>query len=171
MDGELDEKVVTMKRSILDMIGPPAAPPPPPVREPIRPQPDPPVGIPAEPEADLPEPLPKPGDRYQASARTANKPLLTLFFLLADQSEEGFSYADLRRVRIVAADKPGDGPVLVLKFVEALTTEVRITGRNLKDLPNLIGGHRIAWLREWPPKKDYIDPRATVITGIRIDSK
>jgi hypothetical protein len=177
MDDEHDDpdgKVLTMKRGILDMIGQPpspAQPPSPPPREPVRQVPEPPPVVAADPAADLPEPLPRPGDRYQACARAANRPLLTLFFLLADQSEEGFAYTDLRRVRLIPADEPGSGPVIALKFVEAVTTEVRINGWNFPDLHNLIGGHRIAWLREWPAGRQARDPRATVISSIRIEEK
>ena len=110
--------------------------------------------------------LPGPGDAYKAYSRPDNKPLLTLFFLCKDSAEEGFAYSDLRRIRWLPADTPGGGPVLVLRFVEAVVRKcgsragISIAG------PTYIGFHRIAWVRELPPGTMLGDKTAAVITGI-----
>jgi hypothetical protein len=114
-------------------------------------------------------PLPGPGDPYKAHARPDNKALLTLTFLCQNSAEEGFAYADLRRIRLLPADKPGGGPVLVLLFTEAAVTEVRIVGRRLDTMRDYIRYHRVAWLRELPPGKMLADRNAAVITGITIN--
>lgn len=113
-------------------------------------------------------PLPQPGDGYKAHARPDNKALLTLRFLLKDSAVEGFSYSDLRRIRLLPSDKPGGGPVLVLRFVEAVIVEVRIEGRHLEAMHNYLGYHRIAWVRELPPGKMLGDGMAAAVTGISI---
>lgn len=113
-------------------------------------------------------PLPQPGDPYKAYARPDNKALLMLRFLLRDGVVEGFCYADLRHTRMQPGDDPGGGPVLVLRFVEAVMTEVRIEGRHLDTLADLVAYHRIAWLRELPPGKMHHEKNAAVITKITI---
>ena len=115
-------------------------------------------------------PLPLPSADYQAYARATNKPALTLHFLLADATREGFSSVDLRRVRFLAADKPGGGPRVVLRFVEAVVTEVTIEGRNLDTLYDYIGQHRVTWIRELPPRRDFVEAKATVITRVTIQT-
>jgi hypothetical protein len=126
---------------------------------------------PESPGIDAAEMLPLPGSDYQACSRVANKPLLTLHFLRADQTQEGFSYADLRRLSLGPAADPGSGPELVLRFVEAEITEVRLSGRRLDHLYELIGRHMVGWVRQLPPKWDFHkDSKAMVITGIVIST-
>lgn len=112
--------------------------------------------------------LPGPGDAYKAHARPDNKALLMLRFLLKDSTVEGFAYSDLRRIRLLPADKAGGGPMLVLLFVEAVISEVLIEGRHLDTLHNYLGYHRIAWVRELPQGKMLADKVAAVITGITV---
>ena len=112
--------------------------------------------------------LPQPGDPYQAYARPENKSLLMLRFLLRDTSVEGFAYSDLRRTRMLPGDKPEDGPVLVLRFVEAVITEVRIEGRHLDLLADMLAYHRVAWLRELPPGKMHHEKNAAILTRITL---
>jgi hypothetical protein len=113
-------------------------------------------------------PLPQPGDAYKAYARPDNKSLLMLRFLLRDAAVDGFAYSDLRHTRMQPGDDPGGGPVLVLRFVEAVVTEVRIEGRHLEVLSDLLAYHRVAWLREMPPGKMHHEKNAAVITRITI---
>lgn len=113
-------------------------------------------------------PLPQPGDPYKAHARPDNKALLMLRFLLRDASVEGFAYSDLRRTRMQPGNDPGSGPVLVLRFVEAAVTEVRIEGRHLDVLADMLSYHRVAWLRELPPGKMHHEKNAAVITLITV---
>ena len=80
------------------------------------------------------DPLPLPGEEYRASAQFMNRlqsEQRILHFVLKDGTVEGFSYGDLRRVRMVPNEKPGASPVLVLRFVEAEITDVEIRGRHL----------------------------------------
>jgi hypothetical protein len=112
-------------------------------------------------------PLPQPGDPYKAYSRPDNKALLTLTFLLRDSAEESFAYSDLRRIRLLPG-KPGGGPVLVLRFVEAEVTDVRLEGGHLDTMRNHIRYHRISWVRELPPGAMLVDKSAAVITGIII---
>ncbi len=131
--------------------------------------PDAPVELPAGiPALDDLIPLPQPGDAYKAYARPDNKALLMLRFVLRDASVEGFAYSDMRRCRMVADDDPGSGPVLVLKFLEAIITEVRIEGRHLEALANMLAYHRVAWLRELPPGKMHHEKNVPVITRITL---
>ena len=113
-------------------------------------------------------PLPQPGDPYQAYARPENKSLLMLRFLLRDTSVEGFAYSDLRRTRMLPGGDPGGAPVLVLRFVEAIVTEVRIEGRHLDLLADMLAYHRVAWLRELPPGKMHHEKNAAVLTRITL---
>jgi hypothetical protein len=124
-----------------------------------------PPGIPA---IDDLAPLPQPGDPYKAYSRPDNKALLMLRFLLRDGSVEGFAYSDLRHTRMQTGDDPGGGPVLVLRFVEAVITEVRIEGRHLDVLADLLAYHRVAWLRELPPGKMLHEKNAAVLTRIAV---
>ena len=113
-------------------------------------------------------PLPQPGDPYKAHSRPDNKPLLTLTFLCQDSAEEGFAYADLRRIRLLPG-KPGQGPVLVLRFsTEAGIVEVRIEGRRHDAMRDYIRYHRIGWIRELPPGTMLADKTEAVVTGIDI---
>jgi hypothetical protein len=134
-----------------------------------KPEPDAPGGLaPDLPAMDDLVPLPQPGDAYKAYARPENKSLLMVRFLLRDASVEGFAYSDLRHTRMGPGDDPGGGPVLVLRFVEAVITEVRIEGRHLDVLADLLAYHRVAWLRELPPGKMSHEKNVAVITRITI---
>jgi hypothetical protein len=117
-------------------------------------------------------PLPGPGDPYKAHARPDNKALLTITFLCKDGAEKGFAYSDLRRIDLLPSGKPGGLPVLVLLFVEAVVTEVRVEARGgrLDTMRNYIRHHRIAWLRELPPGMMLADKSAAVITGFIIST-
>ncbi len=114
-------------------------------------------------------PLPQPGDPYKAYARPDNKSLLMLRFLKQDGVVEGFAYSDLRHTRMQPGDKPGDAPVLVLRFVEAVVTEVRIEGRHMDVAADLLAYHRIAWLRELPAGKMHPEKNAAVFTRFIIN--
>jgi hypothetical protein len=176
MDGEehSGRKVVVMNRtggSIRDLIANPTGKTAPP--EPLR------QGGEAdetEAEAQGPakkaDPLPRPGDAYRAHSRFMNR-LSTeqrlILFVLKDFTVEGFSYADLRRLRWLHSKEPGQGPMLVLKFVEAVVTEVTITGQNLEDVRHWIAQGTMPWLWEQPDGFKTRDDTATVITSITIE--
>lgn len=145
--------------------------------EPARPQKEPPPSPPPEElEAEAgsamdavtpekPDPLPRPGDAYRVHGRHGNKPELTLHFVTRDYGYEGFSYADLRRVRLLTSSKPGTGPVMVLRFGD---TEVRLEGRHLHALYNSIGLHRVPWVWEHPSAADFPDDKATLVSRVTI---
>jgi hypothetical protein len=113
-------------------------------------------------------PLPDPTADYSAYARAANKPLLTLRFLLADASIKGFSYANLDTIDLLPSGKGGAGPAIVMRFTSATLTEVKIEGRKLEFLYDQLGHHRIAWTRELPAEMDFQDDKTTVIHKISI---
>lgn len=118
------------------------------------------------------DPLPMPGDPYRANARFLNRlqtPQPFLHIVMANGDIEGFSYGDLRRVRFVKGEKPGGGPVLILRFVEAVVTDVRIEGQNLSDIHYYISQHTMPWIWELPEGiRTDDDDAATVIAGIRL---
>lgn len=109
--------------------------------------------------------LPRPGDPYKAYARPANQMLPTLYLLLANATIEGFPYANYDRITLLPSSDSGKEPVLVIRFGD---TEVRLCGRNLDDLVSDVGFHRVAWIRERPPSRDYLPATETVITGVTI---
>jgi hypothetical protein len=112
------------------------------------------------------DPLPEPGRPYKAHARHGNKPDLTIHFVTKDWDLEGFSYGDFERVRLVASEKPGDGPVLVVRFSGSVITEVVIEGRHLRSLYNWIGLHLVPWVWEHPSPAQFSEDNATLISRI-----
>ncbi len=171
-DVDLDEKVISMQRgkfSIKEMLAQPV--------EAAEAKPNgepPPAKAEAEPVEELPplddvSPLPGPGDAYKAYARASNKPLPTLVLLLANASTRGFSYANLDTIDLLPSSDPGQGPVIVLRFSGITPTEIVLPGRNLDALYVALGAHRVAWVRERSPSRDFIPAAETVITGIRFN--
>jgi hypothetical protein len=113
-------------------------------------------------------PLPQPGDPYDtAHARSSNKPLPTLRFIKG-AAIKGLPYANLDSIDWEPAEKPGLGPTIVVRFAGIVAREARISGRNLLQLFDLLAYHRVAWVRELPPGRDFKDGKATVITGITV---
>jgi len=118
---------------------------------------------------DALDPLPKASDPYQAHARVANKPLLTLSFLLKDGTTvRGFTYANFDSIDRLAGDAPGGGPVIVMRFAGLAPTEVRIEGRNLNTLYAYLSQHRIFWVRERGSGRDFLGESDPVVSGISI---
>jgi len=118
--------------------------------------------------SDRGDPLPRPGDAYQAHARHANQPQMTLFLVGKDYLPDGFAYANLERVRLVDSAKPGTGPMLVARFSGSVVTEVVIEGRHLNSLCNSIGLHLLPWVWEHPSPKDFSDGDAPLVKTITI---
>lgn len=116
---------------------------------------------------DLP-PLPGQGEAYKAHARASNKPLATLVLLMGDASARGFSYSNLDTLDLVPGNDPGQGPMICMRFNGIVATEVRVSGRNIDGLYSYLGHHRVAWVKERPPSRDFIPQGETVVTGIRI---
>jgi hypothetical protein len=111
-------------------------------------------------------PLPQAEDAYEAHSRIQSRPQATIFFLPKSQLPDGFSYATLERVRLVEGTKAGESPYLLLRFNGSVVCEVRIDGRNLLGLCNLIGRHAILWIREHPTGRDDGNDRAVFIRRI-----
>ncbi len=55
-----------------------------------------------------------------------------------------------------------------MRFAGITPTEVMISGRIIDRLYDYIGQHRVPWVRELPPKRDFREAGETVITGISI---
>jgi hypothetical protein len=117
---------------------------------------------------DKVDPLPKPGDPYKSAGRHGNKPDVTIHFVTKNYSYEGFSYADCERVRLLPAEKPGGGPVLIVRFNGSVVTEAVIEGRNLHSLYHWIGLHRLPWVWEHPSPAQFSDETATLISRITL---
>jgi hypothetical protein len=112
--------------------------------------------------------LPQPGSPYDvAHARASNKPVPTLRFLIGD-SIRGLPYANLDSVDWLAPDKPGASPAIVMRFSGLVPREALITGRNMLKLYDYLSNHRVAWVRELPKGKDFLDVPETVVTGIKV---
>ena len=79
---------------------------------------------------------------------------------------KGFSYADCERVRLVPAEKPGGGPVLIVRFSGSVITEAVIEGRHLHSLYHAIGLHQMPWIWEHPAPADFTNDKATLISRI-----
>ena len=112
------------------------------------------------------DPLPRPGDSYRVHSRHGNKPEMTLHFISKDFAYEGFSYGDFERVRLVPGDKPGSGPVLILRFNGSEITDVRIEGRHLHSLYHWTGLHQVSWIWEHPGTAEFADDATPIIKKI-----
>jgi hypothetical protein len=113
------------------------------------------------------DPLPRPGDAYRAQARFLNQlssdPRL-IHFVDKDCWSVGFAYSDLRRVEWRKPVVEGGGPVLVLRFMESVITDVAVEGRNLEEIHHWVSEGRMPWLWEQPAGFKTRDDHAVVIT-------
>lgn len=112
------------------------------------------------------DPLPQPGDNYRSHGRLSSKPRSSLFLVGKDFLPDGFAYHCLERVRMVPGEKPGAGPVMVLRFGGTEACDVLVEGRLLHPLCNLIGEHRLPWLWEHPSPGDFGEAKSTLIRRI-----
>jgi hypothetical protein len=113
--------------------------------------------------------LPQFGSPYDAAySRAENKPMATLRFIIGD-SIRGFPYSNYDSIDWQAPDKPGASPSIVIRFTGLIAREAIIAGRHLLKLYDLLSHHRVAWVRELPKGKDFMDAKATVITSITIN--
>jgi hypothetical protein len=113
--------------------------------------------------------LPQPGSAYEAAhSRPSNKPVPTLRFLTGE-TIRGLPYASLDSIDWQVSHKPGASPAIVIRFTGLVAREAIISGRNLLKLYDLLSNHRVAWVRELPKGKDFLDAAATVVTGIVVD--
>jgi hypothetical protein len=145
-------------------------------RVPVAEPPETPIAAPADhvPPPKKSDPLPKPGEAYRACAQHLSRlgtDQRMLHFVRRNFDVESFSYADLRRIRWIAADDPGSGPEMVMVFVEAEITEVRVSGRHLDDIHYWISEGLMPWVWEHPQGFHTKDQQATVITGIKFTQR
>jgi hypothetical protein len=90
--------------------------------------------------------LPEPNAPYQAHARAANKPVYSLHCLLGKDGCRSFEYVQKDSN---SEFKVGEhGQIIKLRFAGTKIWEVTITGLNLWHLYDLIGQHRMAWVRK-----------------------
>ena len=121
------------------------------------------------PEIDGTEALPDPAEAYQAHARPAAKALTGIHFLMADQTIVNFQYAELSsRNAFVPWEESVKGNLLTLRFAGLEAVEIRISGRNLKPLFDLVTQHRVAWVAQLPERQNFRDDSAAVVTAILI---
>ncbi len=156
-----------VKRNLMELVSNVA-----PAEAPAEPVPLPPPAY-NEPEFQPPQkksdPLPRPGEGYRPHARFMNRlgsDQRMIHFVHGDFVCDGFTYHDLRRVRMERGHQPGQSPVLVLRFIEAVVTEVTIAGRNLDELHHYISEGSMPWVWEQPKGFKPVGDLATVITGI-----
>ena len=125
-----------------------------------------------EPPPKKSDPLPRPGDPYSAHARFQNRLASEqkfIHFIHGTHLCDGFSYHDLRRIKLVPNPLPGQGPMIVLRFIGAVIMEVTISGRNLHDLHYYISEGTMPWVWEQPDGFKATSDHATVITGINFN--
>lgn len=90
--------------------------------------------------------LPAPGSPYLAHARAANKPVYSLHCLLGAEGCRSFEYVQKdSNSEFRAADQ---GQIILLRFAGTKIWEVTIGGLNLWRLYDLIGQHRMPWIRQ-----------------------
>ena len=120
------------------------------------------------------DPLPTPGSPYTAaSSRPGNKPELTLHVMDKNGYYHGFAWSNFDSIDTAPGDRPGNGPVLIVRFTGLVPTELRISGSNLSALHAYLGQQRKSWIREQPSKRGFdaapaLGDRAEVITGIAV---
>jgi hypothetical protein len=112
------------------------------------------------------DPLPQPGSPYMAYGRPGNKPELVLHVMSKDGFFKGYAWSNFDSVDTVPGDKPGSGPVIIVRFAGLVPTELRIVGSNLGKLHACIGRQRIGWIRERPSKRGF---DAVAATGDRAE--
>jgi hypothetical protein len=117
---------------------------------------------------DLPV-LPLPGSVYDAAySRPGNKPMPTLRLIIGD-TIRGLHYSNLDTIDLVAGEKPGTGPAIVMQFTGVVPREAKITGRHLMKLYDMLSTHRISWVRQLPDARDFKSTSETVVTGITVE--
>ena len=113
-------------------------------------------------------PLPQPGDPYEtAYARHNKKPLATLR-LIKGERIWGLPYANLDSIDWLPSEEPGGGPSIVMRFSGLVPREATISGRHMLTMFDLLSYHRVPWVRELPPGRDFKDAKATVITDLTV---
>jgi hypothetical protein len=115
------------------------------------------------------DPRPKPGEAYRPCARFMNRleeRQTTLHFIAGDCTPTGFPYANFDGIRFERSGEPGGGLDLVVRFAGVKPTDVRLAGRHLGDIYDMIAAGTLPWVWERPEGIYREDDTATVVTGI-----
>ena len=124
--------------------------------KPVEPEPETAAGDGELGQGDDFDPLPQPGDPYvKAYATTRSGLTTTLHVLLATGVYRGFAWSNYDSVDMVPGDKPGSGPVMLLRFAGLVPTELRISGSNPGMLHACLGRQRVLWIRERPASRGF----------------
>ena len=111
-----------------------------------------------------------PGEKYQAFWPPSDVPLPMITFVLQDGSRESFCYVDLSRVRFLNPEQPGQGPVLVLRFLGTEIIDVTVKGRGLQRMYDPVVEHRIAMMSVFNGRFDTLGDGVTVINSITLQT-
>ncbi|WP_435008028.1 hypothetical protein P12x_005295 [Tundrisphaera lichenicola] len=90
--------------------------------------------------------LPAPGSSYLAHARAANKPVYALHCLLGAEGVRSFEYVHKDSSSEFRAVEQGQ--LIRLRFAGTKIWELTIGGLNLWRLYDLLGQHRMPWIRQ-----------------------
>jgi hypothetical protein len=116
------------------------------------------------PEADAPEndsELPSlEGGEYQPFANATNRPVYSIHFLTSKGEVRSFQYLHLDSNSTFASG------AISIRFMGMRPVNVKIFGRNLRRLYDYIHQHRISWVVEIAPGRDFIKDGEPVVTGI-----
>jgi hypothetical protein len=120
----------------------------------------------ARPEPDDEEKeLPDSSAPYQAHARPSNKPVYSLHCCLGKNGYRSFQYVHFDSdSRFQMTDK---GHAITLRFIGTRMMQVRIVGRNLWRLYDLLHQHRVPWVMQ--VDRDFREGKEPVITAIEIE--
>ena len=114
-------------------------------------------------------PLPQAGDSYVAHSRPSNGAEATLFCIDRDGLFEGYAWHTYERISLKKPERPGGGPILVIRFHGSEIAEVVIEGQNLDALRVFLGQRRVTWIRELGEDKVFgLAANDAVITRLSI---
>ena len=99
---------------------------------------------------------------YQAHARASNKPVFSLHFVNMAGEVRSFQYVHLDSNSHFTAER------ITLQFMGMEPVRAVIDGRNLWKLYDYIHQHRMAWVMECAPKRDFSKDGETIVTRISI---
>ena len=119
---------------------------------------------PAGKERDEGDSLPTEDSDYKPYAMRSIAPEYSLICIKADGTPRGFQYIHLDSDSGLA--NQANGQCITLRFMCPSACEVKIHGRNLRQLFDFIHQHRTAWVRE--AARPYADDDESIVTNITI---
>jgi len=99
---------------------------------------------------------------YQPYARATNKPVFSLHLVTAAGEVHSFQYLHLD------SNSSFTDSGVTLRFMGMRPVNVQIVGRNLWRLYDYIHQHKMQWVLEIPPGRDFVKDGDPVVTAIRI---